>query len=167
MSILKYLKPSPKQDSTHDGLLNPHGSLSASLSSATIASANERVREVQQAPQRKSRQPYHKLTPAMRARIGKYACEHGVATATRHCSRELEKPLNESTVRGLKNAYLMEVGLKRRAREADLTVDKLNLAKRGRRLLGEQIDELVKHYLHKLRDCDRYRWCNRNHTRLI
>ncbi len=39
MSILKYLKPSPKQDSTHDGLLNPHGSLSASLSSATIASA--------------------------------------------------------------------------------------------------------------------------------
>ena len=90
----------------------------------------------------------------MRARIGKYACEHGVATATRHCSRELEKPLNESTVRGLKNAYLMEVGLKRRAREADLTVDKLNPAKRGHRLLlGEQIDEQVKHYLHKLRDC--------------
>ncbi len=61
MSILKYFKPSPaKQDSTHDGLPNPHGSLSASLSSAAIASANERVREVQQAPQRKPRQPYHK-----------------------------------------------------------------------------------------------------------
>ena len=100
-------------------------------------SANELVHEAQQvaAEGRKNRGVYHKLTPNMRARIGKYASENGVAAAAGHFSRELDKSLNESTVRGLKKAHLAEVGHKRRAREDDLSVDKLNPAKRGRSLL--------------------------------
>ena len=40
----------------------------------------------------------------MRARIGRYACENGIAATARHCSHasELGKPLNESTVQRIK-----------------------------------------------------------------
>ena len=68
-----------------------------------------------------------------------YACDNGVtAAAAQHFSRELDKPLKESMVRGLKKVYLVEVGHKRGAREEDLSVDKLNPAKRGRPLLVER-----------------------------
>ena len=52
--------------------------------------------------------------------------------------------------------YLAEVGRKRRAREENLSVDKLtcNPAKRGHPLLlGERTDETVKQYLLKVREC--------------
>ncbi len=152
MSILRFLKP----DSTHDGLPNPQGSLSDKLSTTAIASANDLVREAQKPNGRKNRRTYHKLTPSMRANIGKYACENGPAAAARHFSRRgrLDKPLNESTARGLKKAYLVEVGRKKRAREDDLSVEKLEPGKRGRPLLlGEQMDEKVKQYLLSVRAC--------------
>ena len=144
--ILRYLKPVKKQESTHDGLPNPQGLVSAKISPAAIASANELVCEAQQVTtkRRKNRGVYHKLRPSMRARIGMYSCGNGVAAAARHFSRKLDKSLNESTVRGLKKAYLAELGRKRRAQEEDLFADKLNSAKRGPPLLrGEQIDETI------------------------
>uniref|UniRef100_A0A1X7V510 Uncharacterized protein n=1 Tax=Amphimedon queenslandica TaxID=400682 RepID=A0A1X7V510_AMPQE len=61
--------------------------------------------------------------------------------------------LNESTVRGLKKAYLCELGKKKRARE-ELIVSELKPAKRGRPfLLGESIDNKIQQYLTKLREC--------------
>ena len=54
-----------------------------------------------------------------------YTCENGVGA-----SRKLDKPFNESTVRGLKKVHLAVVGYKRRAKEG-LCVDKFNHAKRG------------------------------------
>lgn len=90
----------------------------------------------------------------MRARIGRYACENGVAAAARRMSRELDKPLNESTVRRMKRLYQSEVQRKKRAREEDdTTVEKLEPAKRGRPLLlGKRIDEKVKGYVYTLRE---------------
>ena len=90
----------------------------------------------------------------MRARIGKYVCDNGVAAATRCFSRELDgKSLNESTIRGIKKVYLTELSRKRKERE-ELTITELHHAKRGRPLtLGDRIDDMVQQYLIKLREC--------------
>ena len=144
MSILQYLKSISKPTTTPDGLLCPMGSLSAVIAPAAIESANSLVREVQQQKKTVARCPYHKLSPALRANIGKYACENGM-TAARHFSHQLEKSLNEITVRSIKKAYLIEVGQKRRS---DETVSVLPRQKRGYPLLlGEKLDDQVQRYL--------------------
>ena len=151
MSILQYLKPISKPTTTPDGLSCPMGSLSAVIAPAAIESANSLVREVQQQKKTVARGPYHKLSPALRANIGKYACENGVCAAARHFSHRLEKSLNESTVRSIKKAYLIEVGQKRRF---DETVSVLPPQKRGRPLLlGDKLDDQVQRYLKKVREC--------------
>ena len=161
MSILRYLKPDKKYaDSTpsrtNNGLPDPHGSLSAVIPPAAIESTNQLVLQTQAAnTKRKSRGEYLKLNPETRARIGRYAAENGVVAAARHFSKgkELGRPINESTVRGIKKAYLAEMGRKRKARE-DSDVDRLPNVKRGRPLLvGQQIDEKIQQYLRNLRDC--------------
>ena len=76
MSILQYLKPKPT--TTPDGLPCPMGSLSAIIAPAAIESANSLVREVQHQKKTMARGHYHKLSPALRANIGKYACENRV-----------------------------------------------------------------------------------------
>lgn len=91
----------------------------------------------------------------MRAKIGQYSCDNGVAAAPRYFSRpaQLGRLLNESTIRGIKQSYIAELNRKRKARE-ELAITELRLAKRGRPLmLGDRIDEMVKRYLVKLRDC--------------
>ncbi len=110
MSLYRYLKPisSNEKPATRDGLPNPKGHLSTKIPASAIESANELVRETQSqaaCTKQKSRGVYHKLIPDMRARLGRYACENGIAAAARHFSRgtELGKSINESTVRGIKN----------------------------------------------------------------
>ena len=49
MSHLRYFKPEKPEDSTRDGLTNPKGSLSTTIPSSAIESANELVREAQKA----------------------------------------------------------------------------------------------------------------------
>ena len=53
MALLKYLKPI-------DGLPDPKGSLSASMSSRTIAMANKEVEQVMNKERGKKRGPYNK-----------------------------------------------------------------------------------------------------------
>ncbi len=98
------------------------------MPSSAIESANEQVRHAQQASKKTTR----KLSPEERAKIGKYACENGVAAASRHFSRatQLGKSLNESTIRGIKKVYVSELTRKRKARE-ELTITELSYAKRG------------------------------------
>lgn len=58
---------------------------------------------------------YTKLMDDDGARIGRYACKNGVDAAARHFSKilHLERPLNASTVRGIKRVYLKELTRKR------------------------------------------------------
>ena len=105
-------------DSTQNGLPSPKGSLSTTIPSSAIESANELVCGAKkvQTIKHKTGESYHKLTPDMRARISRYACENCItAAATRNflCASELGKPLNESTVQGIKTAYLSELGQKK------------------------------------------------------
>ena len=132
-------------------LPNPDGPLSHCLPSAAIEEANKEVAEA--APKTpKKRGSYIKIPDDRRAEIGRYACENGVANAARKYSRVLERSLNESTVRGIKRAYLAELTRKRKAEE-ECVVTSLPTKKRGRTLLlGEALDNKVKTYLKAIRE---------------
>ena len=145
MALLQYFKPLSK-----DQLPNPQGPLSAVLPPAAITSANESVQK--QSVDAKKRGPYHRFSNEKRAEIGKYASENGVAAACRLYSKELEKPLNESTVRGIKKTYLEELSRKRKAEE-NMQINCLPTKKRGAPLkLGEKMDKQVQAYLVRLRE---------------
>ena len=66
----------------------------------------------------------------VRAKVGKYAAENGIAKAQRYFK---ELKLSESTVRYFRERYLKE--LAQRAKAGDLTeVMQLGVVKRGRKL---------------------------------
>ena len=52
--------------------------------------------------------PYRKYTRKELANIGKFGAENGVQAADRRYSRVVRKPVNKSTVRQFKQAYLVE-----------------------------------------------------------
>ncbi len=150
MALLKYLEP----QSEH--LPNPKGSLVASIRPAAVRAANECVQSCAARAQHeggeKKRSPYTKLTIEKRAEIGTYATENGIVSAEKHYSKELQKPLNESTVCGLKKAYLQELSRKRKAEE-DVQVLTLPMKKQGAPLkLGMTVDRQVQAYLRALRE---------------
>ena len=143
MSLRRYLRPK-------DGLPNPRGSLSSSMSSIAIAQANKEVQEILK-PKEKKRGKYNKFSAELRAEIGKYASYHGVAATARHFSRKLKKKVSESTARSIRDSYLIEA---KRKRVEDLEdIEALPEKKRGRPLLlGDVLDEKVQLYLRKVRE---------------
>ena len=135
-------------------LPSPLGSLSLSVPTAAIASANAEVRHVMEAAQRKQRKgPYNIYTPEQRAIIGKHPVENGVMAAKRKFSKKLQMDINESTVRRFKEAYLKERSIKRQVEEEDVSVNELPVKKRGRKVvLGTKMDNMVQQYILKLRE---------------
>ena len=167
MSVRQYFKP-------RDGLPDPKGSLSTSMSSLVIASANREVEKALEAVSKK-RGPYRKYvvqyylvlycynscetirfntyTPAVRAQIGKYACQHGSAAASSFFSKKLGENVSKTSVQSIKVAYLECVKKKRSADSDDEEVTNLPTKKRGRPfLLGEHDDQQLQMYLRKIRD---------------
>ena len=124
MALLRYLKP-------RDGLPDPRGALSLSMPSQAIAEAN---REVQEATNKVKWGPYKRYSTSVRAEIGKYASQHGVAATARVFSKRLDSPVSETTVRSIRSAYIQGVHQKQRA-EDDGEIVALPLKKQGRPLL--------------------------------
>ena len=58
--------------------------------------------------QRKRKSNFY-YDPETRAKIGRFAAENGNKRAVERFSRELQRPLSESTVRGFKKAYYSEL----------------------------------------------------------
>ena len=77
-----------------DGLPDPRGQLSLTLPSSSIVEANRLVQEVTKEAAKQKRGPYKTYSPTVRSEIGKYACQHGVASAARVFSRRLEKTVS-------------------------------------------------------------------------
>lgn len=94
----------------------------------------------------------YRYDPSIRAEIGKYASQHGVAATARLYSRKLGHKVSETTANSLKKAYLEGVQEKRAAEDnGDVTL--LPMKKRGRPvLLGEALDRKVQQYLVRVRD---------------
>lgn len=49
---------------------------------------------------------YNSYDSAYRAKMARYAVDHGVAVAARHFSKSLQKNVNESTIRNMKKEFL-------------------------------------------------------------
>ena len=132
-----------------DGLPESGGPLSASMSSGAILQANKEVSAAKSS--RKTCGKYNKFSDELRADIGRYASYHGVAPASRHFTKKLGDKVGESTVRSIRDSYLIEA--KRRRVDNVENLDILPHKKRGRPpLLGEALDLKVQQYLRKVRD---------------
>ena len=106
MSILNFFKRKGE-------LPNPIGALSSSIPSHAIAAANREVSEVvqsQNAKQKRKRKATKNnvYSPQLRAEMGKAAFDLGATAASRKYSAKLGTSINESTMRGLKRAYVLE-----------------------------------------------------------
>ena len=146
-SILQYFKWLPE---TQTGLPSPQGPLRRIIPLAAIVAANREVEAVERYTAKKSlkRGPYQKYTPQLRTAIGRHAAENGVCAAAKKYSRQLDKKINESTVREFKEAYMKKRSRKRMAEDDDVEVKALPVQKRGRPLLvGGDLDSLIQQYV--------------------
>ena len=142
MSLLCYLKHS-------NGLPDPRGSLSTTISREAIAAANQEVQKELNAT--KKRGQYKKYSPAQRSAIGRYSSRHGAAAAAKHFSKLWGCKISDSTVKSIKKAYLDELR-KRPRSDGGGEITALPPKKRGRKLLlGEDLDMKVQIYLRKVR----------------
>ena len=144
MTLLTYFA---KQKKTN--LPDPSGALSSEVPSSAIVSANSKVQKIassSESSESKKRGPYSKsFSPQVKAEIGRYATENGVASTLRRYVSNYPD-LKESTVRTWRNVYSQE--LKKRVRSGTETVatsiQQLPSKKRGRPyLLGEELDKQV------------------------
>ena len=105
MSLLNYFK----QETPHNSLPDPHGPLNKQLPSSSIEETNKEVDICYKtASTEKKHSPYSFAAPDQKAKIGKYAAENGTTNAIRHFSKEFPN-LKESTIRGWKSRYLVEL----------------------------------------------------------
>ena len=152
---------------------NPRGPLSSIIGSQAISSANREVEAelARSQTSRKARAPYNRCeayersvslfcsnsaiytrySSSQRAKIGKYACIHGVPAAARVYSRKLQKHISETTARSIRDAF-REESAKQRYLGVDEDIETMPKKKRGRKvLLGEQLDQKLQQYLTTLR----------------
>ena len=154
--MLRYFKPLNDRPPNLPRPNDPsHG-----LPAAAVRAANEKVEEVLgsscqgpktqgqgQTEAKKRRGPYGAYSSELRAKIGRYASENGVAAARRKFSTDLNRSVNESTIRGMRDAYLKE--LKSSPNEVPMSLPK---GCPGRPLLlGKEWDDKVKSFITALR----------------
>ncbi|XP_069950237.1 uncharacterized protein [Cherax quadricarinatus] len=87
---------------------------------------------------------YASYSPELRAEIGKYAAEHGNLAAVQHFKEQLGFEIPESTVRGLKDKYLIK-----RVRGKKEVVS-IGFAQRGRPMRLGKYDEIVQDCIRQL-----------------
>jgi len=149
MSILNYF-------SRKNTLLNPNGSLSSKVPPRAIIAANREIELVQSAARTPTTSFYKRkrkfaknnvYDDKLRAEMGKDACKMGPTAAAWKYSAKLSTKINESTMRGIKRAYLEARG----RQDDDEPVTTLPPKKRGRSLLlGKTLDVAVHEYILKL-----------------
>ena len=143
MALLRYMKPI-------GSLPDPRGPLSDFIPTQAIAEANKEVEKVRAGDTKRG--SYTKYSAADRAKIGKYACQHGAAAAARHFTGKFKKRLSESTVKSIKKGYIKEL-LKRRRADDGEELTAFPAKKRGRKLLlGNDLDHKVQVYFKKVRE---------------
>ena len=88
-----------------------------------------------------------KVIPEQKAIVAKYAVQHGMVKTIRRFSKDFDKTLKESTIRGWKKAYLQELHLRKKA-GVSIVVSEIKEKKNGRPLmLGEDLDGKVRAYI--------------------
>ena len=120
----------------------------------TVPEKADEVRHVNRSVERaldsvsRKRGSYQRYDPETRAKIGRYAAENGNKAAVDKFSTELSRPVSESSVRGMKKAYYIEL---RKQRDHTVEITRLEHRFRGRPLLLGKLDDNVQEYIRKLR----------------
>ena len=105
MDLFKYFKREGKRDCLPD----PHGPLNKQVRLSSIEEANKEVESCyKETSKEKKCSPYNFATPEQKAKVGKYAAVNGTTNAICHFSKEFPN-LKESTIRGWRSAYLLEL----------------------------------------------------------
>ena len=151
MALLKYFKRT--ENSIGSAFPDPSGPLSETVPSTSIEEANKEVATlIAERRDSEKRGPYLILSLEQKARVGKYAADHGTTNAIHYFAKDFPN-LHESTVRGWKAAYLKEVRVQVKAGVKEVSVERLPEVPKGRPLLlGKQLDQQVQEYLNALRD---------------
>ena len=139
MALFKYLKPVSSDSSRKD-------SVAVSQPRKMVCLVPDKGN-----PGDRSRSEYIKLSLEIKAEIGKYASENGVAKAVRHYE---DLNVKDSSVRDWRDAYLKEVRIQRKTVKPgeEIVVTKLPSKKRGRPvLIGEKFDKQLQEKLVEMR----------------
>ena len=114
-----------------------------------VANTNKRVAEAMESQpcRRKRSGSYTYYPPKLRAKIGRFAAESGNKAAVEKFSKELGKPVSESTVRGFKKKYYEAS----KGNQTGEPIARLEHGLRGRPLKLGDLDSNVQDYLKKLR----------------
>lgn len=115
----------------------------------TLQVANQRVIECLEnsSTRKRKRGQYGHYTPESRAKIAKWACDHGNTSAAKRFSKEQGRNINESTVRSIKKQYLKEI---KECENGSFT--SLPENSRGRPPILGKYDSEVIDYVRKLRN---------------
>ena len=153
--MLRYFKPISKGKEEQLGLPKPDSI--PGIAPASVRNANDGIVKALSGPSSESkakqgtkRGAYGVYPSELRAKIGRYAAEMGVNAAAKRFSKELNRPVNESTVRGMKKAYLLRQD--QRADDSEL-ITTLPQKSRGRPLLlGAEWDKNVRKFVTAVRN---------------
>uniref|UniRef100_A0A8C4QAG2 DDE-1 domain-containing protein n=1 Tax=Eptatretus burgeri TaxID=7764 RepID=A0A8C4QAG2_EPTBU len=141
MSSWKWIKSTnpPKTP----GQLNPQYCETQEVAE-TIQAANDAVDTFMgQKTRKRKRGDYNTYDDKLRAKIAHSALEIGVACTVKKFQKQLGRPINESTVRGLRAAYL-----KKKKENPEKTIKSLPKKPRGSPLLlGEKYDGMLKDWM--------------------
>ena len=98
---------------------------------------------------RKKKRPssYNYYDSQLQAKIGKFAAISGNKAAVEKFSKELGRPVSESTLHGMKKAYYLALKHKKDGE----SVTRLEHGLQGRPLLHDDLDAHVQEYIRKLR----------------
>ena len=135
-SLYRYFSPSSKPY-----LPSPEEEKAASMAKETKV-VNQEVEKTLSASGCRRR-----YDPEIRTKIGRFAADNGNKRAVERFSRELQRPLSESTVRGFKKAYYSEL---KKVKDPDKVQELLHGARGKPNKLGD-LDQKVQAYIRKLR----------------
>ena len=105
MSLLSWLTKTVDSD-TERFLPSPSRGPELGVPSSYIDAANKSVSTPKTA---KRKREYNFFDDKQAAKIGKYALDHGIARCSRHFSKELDKPVSESTIRSIRDRHKRRV----------------------------------------------------------
>ena len=149
--LLKYFSVKQRKNDGNgksNCLPDPNSELSKVVPSSSIEATNTVVHEALE--KRLPRGPYILLTPAQKYSIGKRAADNGTTATLRYLAKTFpDLTLKETTVRRFKNNYQSTL---KTASDGTCSSDASELlSKKGRRplLIGEELDEQVRHYTRK------------------
>ena len=149
MWIHKFFTPE-KSKTSDERSSNPLENLLPSCSDEATYVANENVKDVIKKGIKCKRGNYCHYDDETRTEIGRYANLHRNASAARHFTKKLklEKPMDDSTVRSIKDAYRRQL-----TKTSEKSIEKLSKSDScGRpKLLGKYDDDVID-YVRKLRD---------------